>query len=139
MSGNRRKRLDGRGPALLCAAALASLAPFPALAAPSQVAFGSARIESPVGGSFAVETAQKILSAIFLSGGVARAEMAPAGDPLTLAISEAGEGSPAYGRTMILSRDAVSVGIHPIRQADSAAAVRAATQPPALLILAQFN
>lgn len=149
-------------------AVLATLAPVSASAAQGQIAFGSARIESPVGGSFAietsqteslvrgsfaVETSQKILSAIFVSGGSPEVGDAPSDGPLAWAMTETGDSERYRARMVIFSRDAVSVGILRIKSASFASTsapgtggplevAGAAANPaelPALLILAQFN
>jgi hypothetical protein len=149
-------------------AVLATLALVSASAAQGQVAYGSARIESPVGGSFAIETSQlaplvggsfageisqKILSAIFVFRGSPEAVVAASDGPLAWAMSETGGSERYRARMVIFSRDAVSVGILRIKQ-DSFASTsapgtgvslevaEAAAIPaelPVLLILAQFN
>jgi hypothetical protein len=100
---------------------------------------GAVSIEQPVGGSFAFDSAQGVLTAIFLTSGSNKA-------------GSAGGLGTEFGLSANLSSDQVSVGVHdlgssslgPTSSPGGSVSLPAATALPVpprrmLLVLAQFN
>lgn len=133
-------------------AGLASLSAPGALAQTSlALAAGSVTIEQPVGATLALDTSRSVASAIFLVRNPAGSRTNQTRGYVALPLSYVSAPVPYFGRAVVLSREALSVGITTFDPANlalanagrelvlAAALSRLGPSRRTIVVLAQFN